>query len=180
MLNRRRFLKSIAAAAATPALTQGCRASNAADGLLRVDRNGILDLPPEFSYRVVSRAGDRMNDGLHVPIAHDGMAAFPGKNGRIILVCNHEIDPAWLGNSAFGAAYRDIPDDIADKLYDRGSGDTPSGGGTTTTIYNPATGRTEKQFLSLGGTELNCAGGPTPWGSWLSCEECFESPGTRW
>ncbi len=179
MLNRRRFLKSIAAAAAAPALTQGCRASIAADGQLRVDRNGILDLPPEFRYRVVSRAGDRMDDGLYVPIAHDGMAAFPGENGRIILVCNHEIDPAWLGNSAFGTAYGNVPDDIALKLYDRGSGRTPSGGGTTTTIYNPSTGRTERQFLSLAGTELNCAGGPTPWGSWLSCEECFESPGTR-
>ena len=179
MLNRRRFLKSIAAAAATPALAQGCRASISADGQLKVDRNGILDLPPEFSYRVVSKAGDRMDDGLYVPIAHDGMAAFTGENGRLILVCNHEIDRAWLGNSAFGTAYGEVPKDIAEKLYDRGSGRTPSGGGTTTTIYDPATGRTEKQFLSLGGTELNCAGGPTPWGSWLSCEECFESPGTR-
>jgi secreted PhoX family phosphatase len=35
-----------------------------------------------------------------------------------------------------------------------------------------------RQHLSLAGTELNCAGGPTPWGSWLSCEECFEGPGT--
>ena len=180
MLNRRRFLKSIAAAAATPALTQGCRSGNAGESKLRADPARILDLPPEFSYRVVSRAGDRMHDGLHVPIAHDGMAAFRGENGRIILVCNHEIDPAWLANSAFGDAYGEVPEDIAEKLYDRGSGKTPAGGGTTTTIYNPATGATEKQFLSLGGTELNCAGGPTPWGSWLSCEECFESPGKRW
>lgn len=180
MWNRRRFLKSIAAAAATPALTQGCNLSSAGQSGLRADPQGILDLPPEFSYRVVSKAGDRMDDGLHVPIAHDGMAAFHGEGGRVILVCNHEIDPTHLANSAFGASYGEMPEDIAEKLYDRGSGLTPSGGGTTTSIYNPATGVTEKQFLSLGGTELNCAGGPTPWGSWLSCEECFQGPGRKW
>jgi len=32
--------------------------------------------------------------------------------------------------------------------------------------------------MSLMGTETNCAGGRTPWGSWLTCEECFEEPGT--
>ncbi len=180
MWNRRRFLKSIAAAAATPALTQGCNLSSAGQSGLRADPQGILDLPPEFSYRVVSKAGDRMDDGLQVPIAHDGMAAFHGEGGRVILVCNHEIDPIHLANSAFGASYGEVPEDIAEKLYDRGSGRTPSGGGTTTSIYNPATGVTEKQFLSLGGTELNCAGGPTPWGSWLSCEECFQGPGRKW
>ena len=30
--------------------------------------------------------------------------------------------------------------------------------------------------MSLIGTEYNCAGGATPWGSWLSCEECFTDP----
>jgi len=59
-----------------------------------------------------------------------------------------------------------------------GGGKSPGTGGTTTTIYNPATRTTERQHLSLAGTEWNCAGGPTPWGSWLSCEESFSSPGT--
>lgn len=70
-----------------------------------------------------------------------------------------------------------LPEETRAKFYDRGGDRTPGLGGTTTTIYHPATGKTERQFLSLGGTELNCAGGPTPWGSWLSCEECFEWPG---
>ena len=73
-----------------------------------------------------------------------------------------------------------MPETIRDKVYDRGKDQTPGTGGTTTKIYDPATGATELEYLSLAGTELNCAGGPTPWGSWLSCEECFKSPGLGW
>ena len=32
------------------------------------------------------------------------------------------------------------------------------------------------EFVSLAGTIVNCAGGPTPWGSWLSCEETLYGP----
>ncbi len=176
-MDRRRFLQNLSIAISVPALSVPGRAADAKIGPLRPDPDRILDLPDGYSYTIVSRAGERMNDGLLVPHAHDGMAAFPGEDGRIILVCNHELTPAYFVHSAFADGLNTPPDAVTDKIYDQGGGKTPGAGGTTTTIYNPETRTTERQHLSLAGTELNCAGGPTPWGSWLSCEECFESPG---
>ena len=114
-------------------------------GPLHPDPNRVMDLPAEFSYRIVSRAGDRMDDGLRVPNAHDGMAAFAGDNGRIILVCNHELEISELQLSAFVEGADAISETVRDKLYDAGRGITPGTSGTTTTIYNPATGKTERQ-----------------------------------
>ena len=179
-MDRRRFLQSIAAAALIPALPTPARAADPKIGPLRPDPGGLLDLPDGYSYTIVSRAGEKMSDGLLVPQAHDGMAAFSGNDGKVILVCNHELEPAYASRSAFGGPFEELPRRIRDKVYDPGGGRTPGAGGTTTKIYNPATGQTEQEYLSLAGTELNCAGGPTSWGSWLSCEECFESPGIGW
>ena len=178
MIRRRRFLQCLAVAAATPPMPRASHAGEAGLGPLRPDPEGLLDLPAGFSHRVVSRSGDTMSDGFRVPPAHDGMAAFPGQDGRVVLICNHEMPPAFPEYSAFGTGFAELPDRIKERVYDHGGGTSPGAGGTTTTVYNPATGVTERQHLSLAGTELNCAGGPTPWGSWLSCEECFESPGT--
>ena len=83
---------------------------------LRADPRGILDLPPGFSYRVLSRAGDAMSDGYRVPALADGMACFTGPKGTLVLMRNHEIghvpDPAAATGSeaevrlAFSEAYR--------------------------------------------------------------------------
>lgn len=174
MQSRRQFVQCLIASALLPA-----RGSLSDGGKLELvpDPNRVLDLPAGFRYRIVSTAGTLMSDGLRVPGHHDGMAAFARDDGRIALVCNHELGLGGQRVSAFRDGVDRISEDQAELFYDFGMGQTPGTGGTTTTIYNPATGETERQFLSLAGTEINCAGGRTPWNSWLSCEECFKSPG---
>ncbi len=161
-------------------------------GPLVPDPQKVFDLPRGFSYALLSPTGERMDDGLRVPGLHDGMAAFPGPDGLTIVVRNHEQLPDDV--SPFGRGEADPLGGVdASKLYDRGHGVTPSLGGTTTFVYDTRGRRLVRQFLSLSGTARNCAGGPTPWGSWITCEEtvvkkgrafeqdhgwCFEVPAT--
>jgi len=139
-------------------------------GPLVPDPNRIFDLPAGFTYTVLSRTGDQMDDGFRVPGAPDGMAAFPGPDGRVILVRNHEMQQQGTFGGPFGVANELFSRLDPAQIYDAGHG-RPHLGGTTTLVYDPAAGRVERQFLSLGGTLRNCAGGPTPWGSWITCEE---------
>lgn len=180
MFDRRRFIQTILVAAATPTTSASLANTSGSAGFGRLvrDPRQILDLPEGFEYQVVCRKGEEMDDGLLVPGEADGMAAFPGDDGRIILICNHENSPRKLHNGPFGTELERLDRIDREKIYDFGGGRTPGGGGTTTIVYNPSTKTTEKKFLSLAGTELNCAGGPTPWGSWLSCEECFKDIGS--
>ena len=179
MLDRRRFLQCIVAAAATPPLLQGCSLRGRRYQTLDSDPREVMDLAAGLEYRIISTCGNRMSDGLLVPGAHDGMATFARDDGRIAIVCNHELGFGYRTESAVRERYPDFPAGHLARFYDDGRGISPGLGGTTTTIYDPESGTVERQFLSLGGTELNCAGGPTPWGSWLSCEECFEDATER-
>lgn len=161
------------------AIAAPLRASRASPiGMLRPDPRGILDLPEGFAYSTVSRIGDRMSDGLIVPGKPDGMAAFAGPDGLTIVVRNHECETvANAGHaSAFGAAYERAGGVDRSKLFDRGHDKTPAHGGTTTFVWDTREHRLVRQFLSLGGTSRNCAGGRTPWGSWLTCEESVQLP----
>jgi secreted PhoX family phosphatase len=178
MINRRHFIQTLAAAAAA---SSGTAIANRdlMFGSLNPDRKRIMDLPAGFEYTVISRAGDEMSDGLVVPGLADGMAAFNDDDGFVRLVCNHEIGPYEKTITAFGRSYEWYDRVPAGKMYDPAD-DTPAGGGTTTIVYDQSTGTRVKQFMSLAGTEFNCAGGPTPWGSWLSCEETFTDPGPAW
>ena len=179
MLNRRQLITGLAVFAGAPYASRRAEGSGAKQrfGGLKPDPRGILDLPDGFSYTVVAEQGQEMDDGLLVPGRADGMAAFDGGDGTVILVCNHENRPTSVRHSPFGANLERLDRIDADKVYDLGGGVTPGLGGTTTIHYDPAARRRTRMFMSLIGTEINCAGGRMPWGSWLSCEECFAEPG---
>lgn len=180
MISRRRFVSMLAIAAASPAKSLAEAKPSAASGFgpLRPDPNGIIDLPAGFDYTVVAERGQEMNDGLFVPGLQDGMAAFAGEDNSVILVCNHEINPYEVAESPFGRRAERYSKVNPLVQYDNGMDKSPALGGTTTIHYDPITRRRIHMHMSLSGTENNCAGGRTPWGSWLSCEECFFDPGT--
>lgn len=103
------------------------------------------------------------------------MATFMGPGGKVIIIRNHEVTSNDAENGPFGAGHELLEKIDRDMIYDYGFGKNPSLGGTTTMVYNEQTQELETQYLSLAGTIRNCAGGPTPWGSWLTCEETYES-----
>lgn len=144
-------------------------------GPLVKDPEGLINLPRGFTYSVLARYGDEMDDGLIVPGKQDAMAAFPRPDGLTALVINHEVEiPAHGPLGAFGPK-----DERLDKLpaaahYDIGP---RARGGCSTIVYDTNAGRVQRKTLTLAGTVRNCAGGATPWNTWLTCEECFDSKG---
>jgi secreted PhoX family phosphatase len=117
----------------------------------------LLALPPGFRYNVFGRTGDRMTDGRPTPAMHDGMAAF-GHEGQIRLIRNHENHPHTPEQArCIGAPERSF--------------DPRGPGGTTTLVVDPESRLLIAHWVSLSGTVRNCAGGPTPWHSWITCEE---------
>ena len=111
----------------------------------------LLLLPEGFKYLSFGWRGDMMDDGQPTPSNHDGMATFAAGNGRVRLVRNHEVGPG----APFSAARYDAA----------------AGGGTTNLEFDTHKGALVAASASLSGTIRNCAGGSTPWGSWLTCEE---------
>lgn len=131
------------------------------------DVGEIISLPKGFHAAILSTAGQKMIGGV-VPNAFDGMAAFEAGPELVRLVRNHELrDTPKVGASPFGG----------DPYDDRGPGGT-----TTLEVGLHADGRAEliKQFPSLTGTSTNCAGGSTPWRTWISCEETVAGKRLGW
>jgi secreted PhoX family phosphatase len=172
LLDRRTFLARGAAGMVSVAAVErlmarsalAAKGSDTASGygpLQRMkDQRGVevLALPAGFSYVTFGYIGSRMSDGNTTPLALDGMAAFPGPNGTVRLIRNHEDrNPPGMGSVGGNAAAK----------YD------PLGGGGTSTLdYDPVRRTLVQDFISLNGTTVNCAGG---FGlgreSWLTGEE---------
>jgi len=161
-----------------PALEADAYSSEvAAYGPLRPDPAGLFDLPDGFTYTIVSRAGEPMSDGFVTPRSMDGMGCFAAGPDQVVLVRNHELKPLDLDHGAFGPERALASRLAADRIYDVTDDGLPMVGGTTTLIYDLKARRLVSDHLSLAGTTTNCAGGRTPWGSWLSCEETTQGKG---
>ncbi|GAB2603720.1 PhoX family protein [Streptomyces capparidis] len=135
-------------------------------GPLVPDPEGLLALPAGFAYRVVTRAGvTPLEGGGTTPGKHDGTAAFAGPRGSVLLVNNHEI------GGQPGTAADPVPH-VEGLVYD------PAAAGGCTVVEVSRDGRHVTEWVGVAGTAVNCAGGATPWGTWLTCEETEAKAGT--
>ncbi|MDQ0712538.1 secreted PhoX family phosphatase [Streptomyces luteogriseus] len=135
-------------------------------GPLVPDPKGILALPAGFTYRIVTYSGrTTLESGESTPSNHDGTAAFDGPRGTTLLVNNHELKGP--------RANWEHPVPLTEGLvYD------PAAAGGCTVVEVRPDGRVA-EWVGIAGTSTNCAGGATPWGTWLTCEENSDKAGVN-
>ncbi|MGH2828006.1 MAG: alkaline phosphatase PhoX [Actinomycetota bacterium] len=157
---------SLALSGSLIALSQRIAAGEPLDsaGYGSLINKGDLWLPPGFNYSVVSRSGDPMSNGDPTPTRFDGMAAFEGPGNTTILMRNHE------NKARNNATMLDEIDVHSPVRYDP---NPPYNGGVTRLVVKDDRVLDDRAILA--GTTHNCAGGATPWGTWITCEELFQT-----
>lgn len=120
----------------------------------------LLRLPEGFRYRTFGWTGDIMTDGTPTPAAHDGMGVISSQGDVLTLCRNHEIsDDGRAIAIKSGRAY-----------------DNRAQGGCTELRFDSAKGEWLDSRVVFSGSSRNCAGGVTPWGTWLTAEETVLGP----
>ncbi|AZS71191.1 Tat pathway signal sequence domain protein [Streptomyces lydicus] len=134
-------------------------------GPLIADPDGILALPAGFSYKIITRTGvTKLDSGESTPSNHDGTGTFEGRRGTTLLVNNHELK----GPRADWPHPVPLTEGL---VYD------PAASGGCTVVEVAKDGTPVGEWVGIAGTSTNCAGGTTPWGTWLTGEETEDKAG---
>jgi secreted PhoX family phosphatase len=134
---------------------------------------GALAFGPAF-WRQALAAPARPGAGPYGPLQApdlNGIALPRGFSSRLVAQGGQVVPATSHTWHAFsdGAATFATPD--GGWILVSNSEAPPQTGGGASAIRFRRDGGVDSAYRILGDTNLNCAGGPTPWGTWLSCEE---------